>query len=219
MSSSPRPRPLFALRFGQSDFPVDVQAPGADRVSDPGVAGRTMRVLWQQGKTQRDAAVEFQRRISFPFACVAFALLAMPIGARPRRGGRAAGFLITLLLISGYYLLFTIGAEFARQGSIPVWIGIWTPNVITAALGLFLLPRLERMPGSSRTSALFDRIAAWRLWKIFSREDNVVPAANRRMASLTGKLFCARKIGRAGIPQLLDLYMLRSFSLYYFVCC
>ena len=200
--------------FGQRDFPVDIQAPEADRVSDPGVPGRTMGVLWRQRKSQRDAAVEFQRRISFPFACVAFALLAMPIGARPRRGGRAAGFLITLLLISGYYLMFTIGAAFARQGSIPVWIGIWAPNVITAALGLFLLPRLERMPGSSRTSALLDRIAAWRIWKIFSREDpSSLAAAN---GSSAGRIFCASKKSRAGIPQLLDLYMLRSFT-YYFV--
>ncbi len=60
--------------------------------------------------TQRDADVEIQRRLSFPFACISFALLAMPIGARPRRGGRAAGFLITLVLITGYYLMFTIGA-------------------------------------------------------------------------------------------------------------
>jgi LPS export ABC transporter permease LptG len=176
-----------------------------------------MRLLWQQRKHLPDAAVEFQRRISFPFACVAFALLAMPIGARPRRGGRAAGFLITLLLISGYYLMFTIGAEFARQGSIPVWIGIWAPNVITAALGLFLLPRLERMPGSSRTGAIFDHVAGWRIWKIFSREGSA-PAngTSNGLSNGNGKKICARKIGRAGIPQLLDLYMLRSFT-YYFV--
>ena len=101
----------------------------------------------------------------------------MPLGARPRRGGRAAGFLITLLLITGYYLMFTIGAGLARQGAIPIWAGIWSANVITAGLGLFLLPRLERMPGSSRTGAALEWIAGWRVWKIFSREEQTVSAA------------------------------------------
>jgi len=48
-------------------------------------------------------ASKIQRRLSFPFACVSFALVAVPLGARRGAGGRAAGFLITLLRITGYY--------------------------------------------------------------------------------------------------------------------
>ena len=138
-----------------------------------------MSVLIRERTRERDANVELQRRLSFPFACISFALLAMPLGARPRRGGRAAGFLITLLLVTGYYLMFTIGAGLARQGAIPIWAGIWSANVITAGLGLFLLPRLERMPGSSRSSAAISWIAGWRLWKIsFGQEEWGVQAAH-----------------------------------------
>src|SRR6202035_453547 len=142
-----------------------------DHVAEPGIPGRTMGALWQERHSLREAELEIQRRIAFPFACISFALLAMPIGARPRRGGRAAGFLITLLLITGYYLMFTIGAGLARQGTLPVWAGIWSANALTAALGLFLLPRLERMPGGNWWSAAFASIAGWRIWKIFLRED------------------------------------------------
>ena len=200
--------------FGQRDLPVEIKSAEDDRVSVPGIPGRTMGALWQERQSQREASVEIQRRLSFPFACIAFALLAMPIGARPRRGGRAAGFLITLLMITGYYLMFTIGAGLARQGTIPIWAGIWSANVVTAGLGLFLLPRLERMPGSSRTGAVFERIAAWRIWKIFSREKQVPQAAQN--GPLTGVRVFNRKKGRTGIPQLLDVYLLRSF-IYYFV--
>jgi LPS export ABC transporter permease LptF/LPS export ABC transporter permease LptG len=200
--------------FGQRDLPVDVQSAGDDHVSEPGIPGRTMGVLWRERKTEREASVEIQRRLSFPFACIAFALLAMPIGARPRRGGRAAGFLITLLLITGYYLMFTIGTGLARQGSIPIWLGIWSANIITTALGLYLLPRLERMPGSSRTSAALEWIAGWPVWKIFSRQPQTEPAVSNG-SSLASRIF-SRKKGRAGIPQLLDVYLLRSF-VYYFV--
>ena len=200
--------------FAQRDFPVEVQSAEGEHVSDPGIPGRTMSVLWSERRTQRDAAVEIQRRLSFPFACISFALLAMPIGARPRRGGRAAGFLITLLLITGYYLMFTIGAGLARQGTIPIWLGIWSANIITAGLGLFLLPRLERMPGSGRTSAALEWLSSRRIWKFLSREDHTVSAAQN--GSSAGRSLFARNRARAGIPQLLDVYLLRSF-IYYFV--
>ena len=219
--------------FAARDLPVEARGLEAGPASLPSIPGRTMRTLFQERRTgARDVAVEIQRRLAFPFACISFALLAVPLGARPRRGGRAAGFLITLLLICGYYLMFTIGAGLARQGAVPVWAGIWSANAITAALGLFLLPRLERMPGSSRWSTVFAWIAAWRIWKSFLQQD---PAAGTENAGGGGSLnalgsgpgsasgeaprrgpFTKRK-GRGGIPQLLDIYLLRSFLYYFFL--
>jgi LPS export ABC transporter permease LptF/LPS export ABC transporter permease LptG len=199
--------------FGERDLAVDVRPGESGRVAEPGVTGRTTTVLWKERRTQRDASVELQRRLSFPLACVSFALLAMPIGARPRRGGRAAGFLITLLLITSYYLMFTIGTALARQGTIPVWLGIWSANVITAGLGLFLLPRMERMPGSGRSGAAWERMARWRAWKMFLREEHDVPAAPNG-ASPRRRIFI-RKGRQGGIPQILDVYLLRSFFYYF----
>src|ERR1700680_3153998 len=227
--------------FAQRDLPVETRGLEAGPASEPSVPGRTMRTLLRErGAGARDASVEIQRRLSFPLACISFALLAVPLGARPRRGGRAAGFLSTLQLICGYYLMFTIGAGLARQGAVPVWAGIWSANALTAALGLFLLPRLGRMPGSNWWSSVFASIAGWHIWKIFLREDPVVQARNTGAGStftlnasseawspqraspgsagdqaLRRGPFTKRK-GRGGIPQLLDIYLLRSF-LYYFV--
>jgi LPS export ABC transporter permease LptF/LPS export ABC transporter permease LptG len=200
--------------FGERDLPIELNGLETERVSEPGIPGRTMGVLIRESKTQPDARVEFQRRLSFPFACISFALLATPLGARPRRGGRAAGFLITLVLICGYYLMFTIGAGLARQGTIPVWLGIWSANVVTAGLGLYLLPRTEQMSGGSRTSAVFARIAEWSVWRIFRRENSEVNTAP--IGAVIPKNPPLRKKGRGGIPQLLDIYLLRSFF-YYFV--
>lgn len=200
--------------FAERDLPVEIKGSEVDRVSEPGIPGRTMSALLRDRRSQPDARVEIQRRISFPFACISFALLAMPLGARPRRGGRAAGFLITLLLVSGYYLLFTLGAGLARQGTIPVWAGIWAANIFTAAFGLFLFPRLERMPGSSRSAAAFSWIAGWRIWKLFRRDPRAIAPGGNGFVS--GVSFPFKRKKRTGIPQLLDLYVLRSFF-YYFV--
>src|ERR1700730_18677836 len=170
--------------FAQRDLPVQTRGLEAGTASEPSVPGRTMRTLLRErGAGARDASVEIQRRLSFPLACISFSLLAVPLGARPRRGGRAAGFLITLLLITGYYLMFTVGAGLARQGALPVWAGIWSANALTAALGLFLLPRLERMPGRRRWATALASFANWRIWKISEREDQRAATGNQDSAS------------------------------------
>src|SRR6266478_3823447 len=225
-----------AIVIAERDLPVEARGLEAGPASEPSVPGRTLRTLLRErGAGARDASVEIQRRLSFPFACVSFALVAVPLGARPRRGGRAAGFLITLLLITGYYLMFTVGAGLARQGTLPVWAGIWSANALMAALGVLLLPRLERMPGSSRWNAAIASIAGWRVWKIFLREDlnsntagtragsNPTPNSSSEVWSPpeSGRVprfgpFSKRR-GRGGIPQLLDIYLLRSFLYYFFL--
>lgn len=197
--------------FGERDLPVELKGPEDERISEPGVTGRTMAALIRERTTMRDASVELQRRLAFPFACISFALLAMPLGARPRRGGRASGFLITLLLVCGYYLIFTIGASLARQGTVPVWAGIWAANVITAALGLFLLPRMEKMPGNSKSSAALAWISGWHIWKIFSGDEQ---SASNGSTARRGFFSGRKPLG--GVPQLLDIYLLRSFF-YYFI--
>jgi LPS export ABC transporter permease LptG len=76
------------------------------------------------------------------------------------------------------------------------------------------LPRLERMPGSSRTGAALEWVAGWKIWRIFSREKKAAPAAPNG-AAFGRRIFAMRK-WRGGIPQLLDVYLLRGF-VYYFL--
>ena len=200
-------------QFAERDWPIEVRGSDTERVSELGVPGRTMTALLAARRLgARDADVEIHRRLALPVACLSFALLALPMGARPRRGGRAAGFLITLLLISGYYLLFTIGAGLARQGSVPVWAGVWSPNLLAAAFGILLLPRIERMPGGSRWSAAFASVRHWRVWQVFPHHETTAPPPNNGLPVRRA----ARK-GRGGIPQLLDIYLLQSFLFYFIV--
>jgi len=72
-------------------------------------------------------------------ACLVFALVAVPLGAQPRRGGRAAGSLIAVVVIASYYLMLVMGAGLARQGKVLPSEGIWIADSVLATLGFALL--------------------------------------------------------------------------------
>jgi len=106
--------------FGQSDWPIEFSGLAAAEPRQINNSERSVReLLNDKGPGWREARVEFHRRLSFPIACFAFALIAVPLGAQPRRGGRAAGALLAVILIAAYYLLTVVGAGFARQGTLP----------------------------------------------------------------------------------------------------
>src|SRR5204863_9604364 len=101
-------------------------------------------LLNRSGAGWRPAPVDWRRRFAFPIACFAFALVAVPLGAQPRRGGRAAGTLLAVILIFSYYLLSVLGAGLARQGTLTPAAGIWIANAVLFAVGLTLLPRVQQ---------------------------------------------------------------------------
>jgi LPS export ABC transporter permease LptF/LPS export ABC transporter permease LptG len=204
--------------FGESDLSVELTDLSAPRVLQPTDQERSLRdLLAERGAGWREARVEVHRRLAFPIACVVFALLAVPLGARPRRGGRAAGFLVTLLLISGYYVVFIAGAGMARQGNLTPSLGVWAANVLTGVLGLALLPRMEHTREQGWLARLGEAMAAW-------RRDHRAPVATLPRAAAPNGTAAAEApmtvlgIRRAaGFPQLMDLYVLRNFLFYFFL--
>ncbi|MGA2481688.1 MAG: LPS export ABC transporter permease LptF [Candidatus Acidiferrales bacterium] len=197
--------------FGQSDWPIEFSGLQAPVTRQPGVQERSLRELFSGGGPNwREARVELHRRFAFPAACLVFALLAVPLGTRPRRGGRAAGFLVAVVLIASYYLLFIFGAGMAREGILSPALGIWGADVILALLALVLLPRMEQIGPETDVTRLFKSLRS-RLRSITARRA-VVSARKGAEGSVTVRpafLWAASR--GAGFPQLLDLYVLRRF--------
>ena len=217
--------------FSARDISVPLTDGTARHPSDPSNGERSLRSLFsERGENARAAKVELHRRLAFPVACLAFALIAVPLGSRPRRGGRSAGFLTAVGLVSAYYLIFTVGAGFARQGSIPAWLGIWGANLITVIAGLALIPQMGRMRDDSRIAHTFSSLTHWRPSRAPSDSNNgagtqaagtdlvALPANGNRRASTARTLSNTLTAGRTGgkFPQFLDFYLLRN-SIYYFV--
>lgn len=150
--------------YGNLDLPIEVSgqvsAPRANAVS---VAEMSVsQLLSDRGGSWRDSRVEFQNRLALPAACLVFALLGVPIGVRPRRGGRAAGLVLTLILIGVYYFLYVTGDHFARAGKISPWLGIWAANIVATAIGLIFLRRIENIRRPNRFFVWIDLF----IWKL-----------------------------------------------------
>ena len=199
--------------FGDSDWPLEVSdlVPAAPRaLTDP--ERSDAELLADRGPGWREARVELHRRLAFPVACFTFALVAVPLGARPRRGGRAAGFLLAVVLIASYYLLFIMGAGLARQGAIRPWFGIWAANILLGLLGIYLLPRMEQFRGDVFFFRHFERLNVW--MRHFRRRARARAAALTANPGRNGR-DAAVAISGSSFPRLMDLYLLRRLFFYF----
>ena len=83
------------------------------------------------------------RRIAVPLGILALGLLAVPIAAM-RRGGRAAGYGVTLIAVVGYYALLRVGEGFGHDGTLPPWLGANLANLVVTAAAIGMLALLAR---------------------------------------------------------------------------
>jgi LPS export ABC transporter permease LptF/LPS export ABC transporter permease LptG len=196
--------------FGQSDMPIEVTglvSPQSHALSNPERA--TGDLLREKGRNWREARVEFHRRLAFPFACLVFALIAVPLGSQPRRGGRAAGTVLSVLVIGLYYSLSVTGAGLSREGKLSPFLGIWLANLSLTALAVFLLPRMEHLRGDSRWLRRLTRLEIWK--RLLRRRQQ---QARRKAAEAARAGNGEREQPRTSegsFPRLMDIYLLRRF--------
>ena len=213
--------------FQRSDWPIEFSSLATSKERTLSNPERSVGELWHDnGPRWRDARVEINQRFAFPFACFAFALIAVPLGAQPRRGGRAAGTLLSVLIIAGYYLLFVIGAGLARQGVLPPFVGMWAANVILVLAGLALLPRMERYWSEAAPLSLFSRYFALRRLRQRRRElaRSRVPAVHIRVENGAARAENGTPVvveplppSSSNYPTIIDLYLLRRFLYFFFL--
>lgn len=174
------------------------------------------------------AEVEIHKKFSIPAACLVFGLFALPLGINNRRGGKASGFALSIGVILVYYILLSNGEEAARYGRIPGWVGMWAPNVLMAAGGLFLLMR--RNKDKSLLQSRLDRWVRQDVWRglLFLKKRRQERKQERRAgeteaAPPPGQVDRRRKARpelvlllprlRLAFPNLLDRYVVRIFAL------
>ena len=169
------------------------------RVTDKGLRAQSLGELVSSARqAQRDkfperfrlAWVEIHKKLAIPFACVAFALIGIPLAETSRRGGRGSSFALSLAILVVYYVLLSSGESWATSGALPPGVAMWLPDAALVALGLLLIGRLGR------------ESARWRLPSLRLRPPRAAAAARARRAWLSGLM---------RFPALLDRYVLSRF--------
>lgn len=159
--------------------------------------------------------IELYNRFSYPFACFVLMLVGVPLGVASRRGGKSSAFVFALLLVSLYYFLSSVGSAFARQGKLPVFLGVWSANILFAAAGLFLLWQMAT--GGRVLSAIISfTVRAPRFDELAEHLTNGTSALP--LAVLDRLPAHPLRTATGGTyPRLLDAYVVREFLRVFFL--
>jgi LPS export ABC transporter permease LptG/LPS export ABC transporter permease LptF len=148
--------------------------------------------------------IEFNRRLALPTACLVLVLIGIPLGLSAKKGGKGAGFLLTIVLVFIYYFVSIIGVSLARGGKISPVLGVWMANIVFGLIGVVLLSRTDRIPVELGLGQMLLGQFKDVLGKLFNaKADDPANGSRRR-----GRLFSTR------FPLILDDYVLRSFVSY-----
>jgi LPS export ABC transporter permease LptF len=101
--------------------------------------------LKSEDQRERSASrTEINKRFSFPFACIAFAIVGVPLGVTAHRRETSIGFAMGLIIAVSYFLFVIIGDTLRGNPKVHPELLVWTPNVLFVVLGAFLFRRLAR---------------------------------------------------------------------------
>ncbi|MFO7751977.1 MAG: LPS export ABC transporter permease LptF [Desulfobacteraceae bacterium] len=87
------------------------------------------------------ALMEMHEKFSLPFACIALGILAFPLGIQSVSLRRSSGFGLGIFFFIVYYLLLALGWAAGETGRYPAALGMWLPDLIMGAVGVYLLHR------------------------------------------------------------------------------
>jgi Predicted permeases len=82
--------------------------------------------------------IEYYKKFSLPFSCLVFGLIAFPLGLQSRLAGRSWAVILGGTVFFIYYLILSLAFSLGEKGSLNPMIGLWLPNVIVGAMGVYL---------------------------------------------------------------------------------
>ncbi|MEO9885451.1 MAG: LptF/LptG family permease [Balneola sp.] len=98
-------------------------------------------VLFRQKSINR-YLVEIHKKFSIPVACIVFILLGAPIGIMTKRGNFGIAAIISVVILTIYWIALIQGEKLADRLFVTPFIGMWTFNIVFSLLGITLLARL-----------------------------------------------------------------------------
>lgn len=148
------PQNLYKMQKGivmrEGVFPIGLESLYDEHSKDRRLSAYTIGELFArleelpEGKEHLRTQVEVGRRFSTAMACLAFALVAIPLGITTHRRETSVGFGLSLVIAFTYFFFIIMAETFKDNPAVfPVGL-IWAPNVLFGGLGLYLFYRLAK---------------------------------------------------------------------------
>ncbi|MFP6879010.1 MAG: LptF/LptG family permease [Roseibacillus sp.] len=96
---------------------------------------------WKEQRWQKNLRIELHKRRSISMACLAFAIIGIPLGISARRRETSNGLLLSLLVAAGYFGILIFAQQFEKAPLPAVIAVLWLPNVLCLFLGIWLFRR------------------------------------------------------------------------------
>ncbi|HDH05618.1 MAG TPA: YjgP/YjgQ family permease [Nitrospirae bacterium] len=93
--------------------------------------------LWKGRKKNVSWAIELNRRVALPFACLIFGILGPALSNKIGKIGRLGGFSLSLSILTFYYIFLIMAEGLAKSGKISPFLGGWFPNIVFSAVAAF----------------------------------------------------------------------------------
>jgi lipopolysaccharide export system permease protein len=150
---SARPEDLSKIQQGivlrEGVFPLALDKFFHKSQKNRRISSYTLPELYQllsqtEGKRRLETLVEFNKRFSVALSCMAFALIAIPLGVTTHRKETSIGFALSLIVAFSYFFFIIMADTFRGTPNAFPQVLIWVPNVLFFGFGGWLFSRLAK---------------------------------------------------------------------------
>jgi len=142
------------VRFGRYQLQIGLQPPtkvGKENVTHRSRGSMSQQQLLQaaskmnpDSKDYRRYLSEYHHRLVLPVACFILSLLGLPLGLQAAPGRRAVGLPMGLGFFILYYITYTTTGMMAEEGSLPLVLGMWFPNMLFFIMTVAIIYRVNQ---------------------------------------------------------------------------
>jgi lipopolysaccharide export system permease protein len=128
------------IKYTPADFDIGDRNP-----DEMNIAGLREYIALKEkmGVQTTDLKIQLNMKMAIPFASLVFALLGAPLGLSPRRASGSIGLGISIIVIFFYYITMFVAMAIGEIRLIPPGGAAWLPNILTGAVGYYILRRKE----------------------------------------------------------------------------